>query len=138
MLMGGASKGLIADEGEGSPDSILFLGAGFNSFADNAMAFEAVDGGLHRVCRGMHENDGTLHGEMWASYFGTSSYDVEHTDTRGECEELCQQREACTGYEYKYQSNYLGLVGAGRCELWNRIIETSVSKDEFYCYRRTR
>jgi len=80
-------------------------------------AFEPVDGGKGRACRGANRGDNQ------ASY-----YRVEAASSLSDCKTLCFMDTTCTGLEYS----------GGRCEVWTRSagIEASISLDGYECWRK--
>jgi subtilisin family serine protease len=139
LLVEGATKDLIQDEKEGSPDKILFVGIGIEKLGTNESLFTPLDGGTNRACRGRNENDGNTISAMWLEYFGSSYYDIQYgVEKREICERLCEQNAGCIGFEYKFHATWLGLSERGRCELWNRQIAATAEHEGFECYMRNR
>ena len=86
----------------------------------SASAFENVDGGMNRACRGQDENDNldshyTVH-TLWPE---NSSMDA--------CQRLCMRTAVCKGIEFRL----------GACEIWTLAggIQASVGADGRACLR---
>jgi len=75
--------------------------------------FNPVDGGDSRACRGSTVSDN------FPSYYQLSS-----AGSLEECKTLCVATEGCKGIEYSSK---------GRCEVWTRAIEASISLRGFTC-----
>jgi len=81
------------------------------------VAFEAVDGGQNRACRGANEDDSEEHN--FVLFSGVESL--------VSCQARCLARPGCKGVSYSSQ----------RCELWTRAfgIESSIALEGSFCYR---
>ncbi|CAK9087146.1 Hypothetical protein SCF082_LOCUS41197 [Durusdinium trenchii] len=81
------------------------------------VAFEAVDGGHDRACRGSNEEDSGEQNFILFSEVGSL----------GSCQAVCMARPGCKGVSYSLQG----------CELWTRAfgIESSVAQEGSFCYR---
>ena len=85
----------------------------------SASAFDAVDGGLHRACRGANESDNSE--SHWVFH------SISEIRTLEACEMRCIFTAGCVGIEF----NRWG------CEVWTRSagIETSVYAPGYQCFR---
>ena len=83
------------------------------------VAFEAVDGGQNRACRGANEDDSEKHN--FVLFSGVESL--------VSCQARCLARPGCKGVSYQ-------SFGQG-CELWTRAfgIESSIALEGSFCYR---
>eukprot|EP00438_Fugacium_kawagutii_P011863 Skav208118 [mRNA] locus=scaffold1223:13925:20558:- [translate_table: standard] len=80
------------------------------------VAFEAVDGGHDRACRGSHSEDS-----------GEENYIFSEVNSLGSCQAQCMARPGCKGVSYSTEG----------CKLWTRAfgIESSVAQEGSFCYR---
>lgn len=81
------------------------------------VAFEAVDGGHGRACRGANEEDSGEHNYILLAEIGSL----------GSCQAQCLARPGCKGVSYSLHG----------CELWTRSfgIGSSVAQEGSFCYR---
>jgi len=84
----------------------------------NELAWEAVDGGEGRACRGATSSDNSA--SHYTAYFGVATIE--------DCKTKCVSTAACTGIEYKPSS---------RCEVWTREdgIRASKAVAGYICLR---
>jgi len=77
-------------------------------------AFEPVDGGENKVCRGSNSNDNS-----------DSYYYVVRAERLDTCKDACRAESACVGIEYK----------SNRCEVWTRSAGIGATKsfDGYLC-----
>jgi len=103
---------------QASKRSLGFTCLRFGSTTTTAsQAFEPVDGGSNRVCRGFNSQD------------NSPSYYTVHSGLSLEaCKRKCMSRAGCRGIEHKE---------TGRCEIWTRSggIQASRPVAGFSCYR---
>jgi len=86
--------------------------------AGYSWAFEPVDGGEGRACRGSSPGDNK------ASY-----YTVDRASALNECQALCLATPGCSGVEHN---------DGGRCEIWSRSVDASKELNGFRCYKLLR
>ncbi|CAL1126055.1 unnamed protein product [Cladocopium goreaui] len=84
----------------------------------NEPHFQAVDGAIGRVCRGLTPTDN-------ANIYFT----VRVANSTDQCKQLCRDYPGCKGIEF--------AIASGRCEIWLREggILASNSMDGFECWR---